>query len=138
MNNWEVHLSPDLTWEIALEAGAAEGALDFTDLDFQQLDLKLGAGDFRFKFGNNGEYGKVKMQAGASNVRIQVDANTGVRIRLQGALSATNLDELGWARVDDYYVSPGFDEALSRVDLDLKMGVGNLELEIASSQGIQL
>lgn len=138
MNNWEVHLSPELPWEISVEAGAAEGDLDFTGLDFQQLELKLDAGDFRFKFGNNGEYGKVKMQAGASNVRIQVDANSGVRIRLQGALSSNNLDELGWSRVDDYYVSPAFDEALSRIDLDLKMGVGNLELEIPSTQGIHL
>ncbi len=138
INDWKVHLSPNLPWKITMDAGAAEGDLDFTDLEIQQLNAKLGAGDFRFKFGNNGEYGEVKMQAGASNVRVEVDGETGIRIRVKGALANTNLDELGWPIVDNYYVSPGYEEALSRIDLDLEVAVGNFEVDVLSPQGIQL
>lgn len=136
--DWTVHLSPDLPWNINLDAGAAEGDFDFTDLDFRKLNIRLGAGDFNFKFGGNGKYGDVKIQAGASNVKVQVDEKTGVRINVKGALASTNLTELGWPVIDQYYVSPGYDEALSRIDLELEMAVGNFELEVLSPQRIHL
>ena len=37
--DWAVHLSSDMPWKVNLDAGAAEGDFDFTNLNFQQLNV---------------------------------------------------------------------------------------------------
>jgi len=128
-NNWDIRLSPDLKWDVRINTGGLEGELDLVSLPLESLDLKLGAGDVNLLLGGNGAYTRVKADAGAASFTVQVTEDTGVAVRFDGTLTDTNLQELGWRVVNGRYISPNYEEAKSKIDLDLDMAVGEFKLE---------
>ncbi|MGE5544105.1 MAG: LiaI-LiaF-like domain-containing protein [Bacillota bacterium] len=132
-NNWNIHLAPDLVWDVQLSAGALEGQLNLTDVPVKNIDLKLGAGDVNLTLGGNGEKTRIEADAGAAELTLRVVGDTGVSIEYDGTLSQTNLSELGYSLVNGRYVSPNYDRASSKIDVDLDMAVGEFRLEAASA-----
>jgi hypothetical protein len=130
INNWEMFLSPDLPWDISLHAGAVEGNLNLVGIPLRNLKIELGAGALEVKLGDNGSHTAVKISSGASDIRIKVPEDTGVSVTHKGALTDTNLKELGWAQVSDRYISPGYEEAAARIDLNIETAVGHFQLEV--------
>jgi len=51
-------------------------------------------------------------------------------VTLKGALTSTNLKELGWHHFNDHYVSPGYEGAPSRLDIFIESAVGDVEVEV--------
>ena len=49
---------------------------------------------------------------------------------MDGALNSTNISSLNLNRQGDYYVSSNYENAKSRVDMDIQMGVGSLTIDI--------
>lgn len=128
-NLWRVNVSPEIPWEIQLKAGAAKGDLDLTGIPLSKVGLELGAGDMVLKLGENGKYVAVGIDAGASDLKIIVPEDTGVSVKLEGALADTNLAELDWLYTDGRYISPGYENSAGIIDLDLRMAVGKFTLE---------
>lgn len=128
-HEWALHLSGDLLWEVKVDIGAVQAEMDLSGIPLSGLDMKVGAGDLNLKLGDNGVNTPVSVKAGASNIEILVVEGTAVKIHLRGALTSTNLDDMGWLLVDGEYYSPGYEEASSRLDLDVDMGAGNLQVD---------
>ncbi|MGI6097973.1 MAG: toast rack family protein, partial [Dethiobacteria bacterium] len=129
-SDWEIGLSPDLNWEIELDAGAVKGDLDLSALPVDNFDLNLGAGDLTFALGDKSESTKVAVKAGASNITMLVPENVGVSVAVNGALASTNLNNLGWQKVDGRYFSPDYEDAEAQIDLDLELAVGNFSIKV--------
>ncbi|MEW6080881.1 MAG: hypothetical protein AB1576_03710 [Bacillota bacterium] len=49
-------------------------------------------------------------------------------VSTQGALSSHNLQELGFSRDKEWWLSPGYDQAGKRINLELQAEVGSLRL----------
>jgi len=130
INDWEMLLSSDLPWSIFLKAGAVEGNLNLYDVPLEELSIELGAGALELELGDNGRRTDVKINSGASSVIVKVPEDTGVSVRLKGALTDTNLEELKWPLINDRYLSPGYEQAASRLDLNLEMAVGSFRLKV--------
>ena len=106
VKQWEVHLSPHLRWDLELESGAVDGKINLEGVRLNDVRLKLGAGDMTVRLGDNGEMVKMRVEAGAANLKIQVPEDTGVSIGIKGVLANSNLRELGWPQVEGRYRSP--------------------------------
>lgn len=132
-NEWNIQLSSGLTWDLELNAGALEGQLNLTDVPLKEVDLQLGAGDVNLIMGGNGVKTRVDADAGAAQLTLRVVGDTGISIDFDGTLSQTNLKEMGYSLVNGRYVSPNYDEASSKIDVDLDMAVGEFRLEAASA-----
>lgn len=133
-NNWRISLSPDLRWDLDMESGAVDGELDLEGLPLSDVKLKLGAGNLTVRLGNNGDGVKMRVEAGAANLKIQVPEDTGISIALTGVLANNNLKELGWPQVGGRYRSPAYDVLTDRIDLELEMAVGNFTVELLPVQ----
>lgn len=134
LNRWQLEISPELNWELDINTGAIDSNLDLTGIPIRKLNCNMGAGNMLLVLGNNGD-SKVDIEAGASNVTLRIAENTGVRIKLKGTMNANNLDELGWTRTDEYYISPNYESAASRIDCDLELSVGNLKIQAVNKSG---
>lgn len=130
LNQWELQLSPELSWKLDINTGALDGSIDLSGVPFRELDCNLGAGNMLFVLGGSGSSSKLKIDAGASNVKLRFAADDGVRIKLNGELNASNLDKLGWTRSEDYYVSPNYEHAPGKIDCDINLSVGNLDVAV--------
>ncbi|HBQ86909.1 MAG TPA: hypothetical protein DD811_10590 [Syntrophomonas sp.] len=129
IDHWQLLLSPDITWLLDIDTGAVDGNIDLTGIPLQRLNCDIGAGNINFKLGNNGTRSKLNIEAGASNVTLQIPNDTGVSILIDGALKADNLDTLGWDRIDNKYYSPNYQQAISKVDCDIDISAGNLDVQ---------
>ncbi len=126
---WKINLSPRIAWKLLINIGAVKGELNLQNISFSQLDLNFGAGDMEIRLGGNGKHTNVKIKAGASNIEILIPETTGVKVTLDGALTKTNLGELGFLPFDKRYVSTNYETAEERIDLDLDIAVSNFQLK---------
>lgn len=121
-------LNEDVLWDIDVNVGAVNGTLDMSKLKVRELDLDMGAGSLKLLFGTNNELTNVKIDAGASRVQTVVPREAGVRVIIDGALNKTNLNGLGWERKGNYYESPNYSDAVSKIHFDIDMGVGEFTI----------
>jgi hypothetical protein len=126
---WDIQLSPELPWDIELRTGGIKGDADLSGIPLKHLRLKMGAGDFSLNLGNQSSVIKVVIESGASHIKVRVPKDSGVRVKLSGALVNTNIKNLGWILSNQTYTSPDYEKAANHVDIDLNMAVGDLELE---------
>lgn len=130
-NLWQLALSPHLIWNLHLMLGAAESELNLFGAPLDEVRLELGAGDAELFLGQNGPRAKIKINAGASHIKMTLPQEDGVRIKVSGALKSTNLDRLNLLRRGSDYISPNYETAKNKVDVDLNLAVGYFELAFA-------
>lgn len=123
-------LSDKIYWNIKGDIGAVNGNMDFRNLRVNNLDLDFGAGDIDLLLGNNVENLNVDIDAGATNINITVPEDLGVRVKLDGALKHSNLNDLNWKRENGWYISPNYETSLSKASIKVDMGVGNFKIKV--------
>ncbi|SDK19338.1 LiaI-LiaF-like domain-containing protein [Natronincola ferrireducens] len=128
--HYSLQFHEDVVWTIAGSVGAVAGDFDLSDLKIAALDLDIGAGHIKLTLGTEYEKSDIKISAGASNINVIVPKDAGVAIRLEGLVSKGNVTALGWKKNGDYYYSPNYQEASSKLYLDVSMGVGNFNITV--------
>jgi hypothetical protein len=126
---WDIQLSPELPWDIELHSGGIKGDADLSGIPVKQLSLKMGAGDFNLILGDKSDNAIINIQSGASHIKVKVPGDSGVKVKFSGALVNTNIKNLGWISDNQTYISPDYEKAVHRVDIDLNMAVGDFDLE---------
>lgn len=121
-------LNTEIPWKVKAKVGAIAGNLDFRDILIEELKIQVGAGDLDIRFGTLASYTSAEINAGASNLKLYIPTSIGVKINSTSVLSSTNLKNLGWTRLGREYISPNYDEAENKLYIDLKMGVGNMNV----------
>lgn len=134
INIWHLHLSPDLDWDLSVESGAVDGELNLEGIPLQNVKIKVGAGNMEVRLGENGQDVSMRVEAGATNMKILVREDTALDMGVKGVLANTNLKELGWPQVDGRYRSPVYNGAVSTVTLDVEVAVGNFTVEVLPVQ----
>lgn len=130
-NLWQLALSPHLVWKLHLMLGAAESELNLSGALLDEVRLELGAGDAELFMGHNGPRTKIKINASASHIKITLPQEDRVRIKVSGVLKSTNLDKLNLLKKGADYISPNYETARDKVDVDLNLAVGYFELAFA-------
>jgi hypothetical protein len=124
------NLNGDVVWDIDVNVGAVSGAIDISELNVKSLDIDAGACDLKLICGGKYESTDIKIDAGASKIDLVIQKETGARIKLDGIMSKKNLDDLGWEKTGGYYISPNYNSAGNKVDIDINIGAGNLTVDI--------
>ena len=118
------HLSDRVIWKLIIDTGAVEGNLDMAGLKVEKLDIDTGASKFKLDMGSYNT--ELKIDAGASEIDITLPEDTGIRIKLDGGLNNTNLDDPGWVKKDGWRYSPEYDSKSFKIEADMSLGVGKL------------
>lgn len=123
-------LNDSIVWDMDIDAGAVNGTFDMSSLKVEKMDIDIGAGRLKMIFGNKGKTTDVDIDAGASSFDIVLPNNAGAKIKVDGALNNSNLNDLNWNRQGKYYVSPNYDSAESKINMDINMGVGRFNVVV--------
>jgi hypothetical protein len=116
------HLNREVIWNLDFDTGAIDGNFDMSGLKVENLDLKVGAANTRLVMGSYDT--KLKIGAGASKIDIEIPQNAGIKVKLDGGLNDTNMDEPGWEKRGDWHYSPGYDGKEFKLEANVSMGVG--------------
>lgn len=124
------YLNNNISWDIKGDIGAVKGNMDLRNIKVNNIDMDFGAGDLKLLLGSNVPSLNVEIEAGATNIDIVVPKDLGLRVKLDGGLKSSNLKDLNWSLVNDWYVSPNYETSLSKANINVKMGVGNLKIKV--------
>jgi hypothetical protein len=127
-NNWSVRLASGVPYRLTLNTGAGESRLDLRDLQVTHLEISSGASSTDLTLPERAGFTRAKISTGAASVTVRIPQGVGAYIRTRGALSSFNVPTGVFTRVDDTYVTPGYQDAPNRVELDIETGVGSVEI----------
>lgn len=67
-------------------------------------------------------------EAGVAGIELLVPPNVAARIRYRGGLSSMNVNTSRFPQMDGEYRSPDYDSTANKVDIDVQMGVGSVDV----------
>ncbi len=122
------HLSSEVPWDIDIDTGAVDGDFDMSELAVEKLSLDTGAANLSFTLGSRYANPIIDVNAGASKIEVNVPSDAGVKVRMDGALNATNFDGPDWEKKNGVYYSKNYEAASVKIDMDVDMGVGKFDV----------
>ncbi len=129
-NDYNFNLNEDIIWDLDFDLGAISGKFDLIDVPIRTLDLDLGAANLDVILGNERKESFINIDSGASNLNIVIPKDAGIKIKLDGALTATNIDDLNLNKLGDYYISSNYEDTNTKLEFDIEMGAGKIDFEI--------
>jgi len=126
--NFNYKLNSDIPWDITIESGAIHSNLDLSKITLDQLSLSAGAGDLQVKVGSVTPSASFTADTGTANMQILIPKKQEFRLTVDGGIRNVTIDGRKLDGKEDVYVSPGYAQAASRLDLKLSVGVGNIAI----------
>ncbi len=123
---YNFYLNEDVIWDLNFDVGAIAGEIDLEDIPVKYIDLNTGAADLTFILGDKHDL-DFDIDTGASDLSFIFPEDVGLKIKMDIALSDTNISDLDLIHRGDYYISQDYDNANVVINLDIDMGLGNID-----------
>ncbi len=127
--NYRYELNNKMPWDVRIDAGATDAKLDFSDVLLKSLELNSGAGDIDIKIGKVDRKAIVAVDVKASDFRILIPKEIGYRAVIKGGIKDVTIDGHDYVRDGDVYTSYNYSTAAHKVDLNLDVGVGDIQID---------
>jgi len=128
-HQWDLKLNSTIPLSLKIDTGASNNDLDLSSLKIVEFNLDTGASNNEIRFGESTSI-KAKIDGGASSIKIFIPRVMGIRIKADTALTSNNLDDLGFEKRENIYISRNFSTAKNQLDLELDIGVSTLKIEL--------
>src|SRR5215212_8995987 len=128
-NEWDISFNDAVPTDLVVQMGAGESDLDLDSLALKGLDLQMGAGKTTVDL--TGDYAKdfdASIQGGVGEATVLLPSKVGVKAKAEGGLGKINAE--GLKRVGDSYVNDAYGESDVNLSVDVKSGVGEINLKV--------
>lgn len=127
LNTVSVKLNVAPVWDMTYEIGAARVELDLSSLKVERLRIEAGAASVRLKLGMHPEETHVKLEAGASTIKLSIPESAGCEIKIDEGLSSKRFED--FEKIDDHtYQTKNFEHAARRVFVNAETGVSSIRV----------
>lgn len=129
-NEWDLRLYDEVPMSLKVEVGAGNSELQLAGLSLTRLDVSLGAGQSTLDL--SGDWARdldITLDTGAADSTVILPGNVGVRVEVDRgptAIGASGLTQDG-----DVYTNAAYGVSEVTLNIDLKTGIGWLNLEVA-------
>lgn len=130
-NRWEVSLSDQIPLEMRLVSEGATCNLDLEGLQIVDLDLSAAASRVDVRLGRGDMNGEIRVDAGASIVRIEIPRQYGIRLYSNCGLCWRDLPD-GMSRKPGgggAYYSEGYEGSPYKMDVEVDAGISKVTIE---------
>jgi hypothetical protein len=128
-NEWNISMNDELPTDLVVQLGAGESALDLDSLTLTGVDLQMGAGKTTVDL--TGDYAKgfdASIEGGVGQATVLLPSKVGVKAKAAGGLGGINAK--GLKKVGDSYVNDAYGESDTNLRVDVKGGVGEINLKV--------
>lgn len=123
----DIKLNPVLSWDIDIDAGAADIDLDLTPFIINKLNINGGATSLYIKLGERSDNINLVIETGVSSVLIKVPKEVACEVNSDSFLISKDLP--GFDKVSkSTYVSPNFSSAEKNITIRFESGISSLRV----------
>ena len=124
---WELELNDQVPLDLTLDSGVGRNQFDLRGLTLTSLRIDGGVGEVSVTLPETGGYsGRLNLGVGATTIRIP--EGVAAAIQVDTGIGAVNVRG-DFVRAGDRYLSPDFETATERIELDVDGGVGAITVE---------
>ena len=120
MADWRLTVSPDVEVDIDISAGATDLDLDLRDLNVRRLSIEAGASDIRVQLPANAGQTNVDIAAGAADIELIVPDDVAAKVDIAAPIGSVWVEPRRFMHTDDGYQSPHYFGARNRVSIDIE------------------
>jgi hypothetical protein len=124
---WHLDLSQEATLDLDLSVGVGEANVDLNRLELSRLAFHIGVGDAVILLPEQGRF-QAKVDGGMGKLVVRIPPQMAVRIQADSGIGDMDVDS-EFQRQGDVYLTPGFETAENRVELDVDIGIGSIVIE---------
>jgi hypothetical protein len=126
-NQWNVRLNDDIPADITVRLGGGEAHLNMGSLSLRSVQIEMGAGEVDLDLrGTPKQSYDVRVRGGAGEATVHLPKNVGVYAQAEGVLG--DIKFTGLRREEDHWISDGYGYAKVQIHLDIRGGVGQINL----------
>lgn len=120
-------LSRTMPTSLNVDTGASNLTGDLSEANLTALNVKAGASNVEIKLSGKAPL-EVSIESGASNVELSLPRDAQIRVESEDAIGNVSLEGLD-KKSDTVYETSGYNAAVNRVIVRVKMGISNLQIE---------
>ena len=129
---WDLHLNPDIPMALKVDTGAGAAQLNLADLRATNVEVNTGIGTTILTLPKAGQP-RVAIDGGIGTTTILIPAGMAARIDVAAGLGATSVHG-DYERHGNVYVSPDYETATNRVEMEVTGGIGNITIRHAGNE----
>lgn len=126
--DWNFQLNGAIPLALELETGAGENRLDLTNLAVSDLRMRTGASSSHILLPANAGQTHADISVGAASVALRVPPAVAARVHVRGVLAGVTVDTARFPRAGDSYESPDYASSSNKVEIDVDLGVGSVDV----------
>ena len=126
--DWSFNISSETPISLNISMGAGESRIDLSSLKVSDVKLQTGASSTALILPEQAGFTSLRVEAGVASVLINIPSGVAARIRNQSGLTSLNVDKARFLRQGNVYQSGDYDTAQNKVDMDIRAGVGSIEI----------
>ncbi len=123
---WDLKFSRDVVFSLSMNYGASDVNVDLRNLKVKELEITAGVSSTEIVFDEFPT--KVKILAGASDIRLKFPKEYGVSVKVNEGASSVNLN--GFRKDGDKYFSDGFDVDSENIVVVIDAGASRISGKI--------
>ncbi len=125
---WQISLSPRVALNLQVDPGVGQSRLELSSLQVEELRLNAGVGGVDVTLPGKAERGTVQIKGGVGRLQVEIPEGVAARIHISKGLGGVSVDTSRFHQNGDTYLSPDYDTAQYRLDVDIEGGVGGIDI----------
>lgn len=127
---YQYELNNTIPWDVRIEAGATDADLDFSDIILKNLELNSGAGDIDIQIGKIDRKAIIVADVKASDFKVSLPKDMGYKAIIEGSLHDITIEGDDYVKNGNVYTSDNYSTAAQKVDINLDVAVGNIQIDL--------
>jgi hypothetical protein len=126
-SKWDLRFNDAVLMDLVVQMGAGEAHLNLGSLNLRSVAFHLGAGEVDVDLrGNPKRSYDVQIQGGVGQATVHLPSTVGISATAAGGIGEINVR--GLEKRNDRWINPGHENAPVTIRLDVKGGVGQIDL----------
>jgi hypothetical protein len=128
---WNLKLTREIPLALEVDTGVGRSDLDLSGVQITSLDMNTGVGQTTVTLPGKGTL-KVDMDGGIGEVTIRIPNTLAARIHAKSGIGSVDVSG-PFRKEGNDWISEDYQTATDKVDLDIKGGIGTIDIKIIES-----
>ncbi len=126
---WEVSFTRNIPLTIEVKSAASNIELDLSELGVTELQMDIDIGNYIVKMPFSDGTTLAYIKADLANLEVTIPEGVAAKLKIDTDLSVLNVNESRFPKKGDYYLSPNFESAENRIELELDCDLSRVQVK---------